>query len=68
METLLAVLVLLVLLAIAVWGLMVSSRDAGRNDAVRRARRTVQTGPAARQQTQDEADMSSPTYRPDRTP
>lgn len=66
METTLGVLVLLVLLAIAVAGLVISSRNARANDASRRARPGVQTVHPAEQQTRAGAAMSHPTYPTDR--
>lgn len=67
METTLGVLVLLGLLAISVWGLMTSSRQAASLDASRRARPGVQTVHPAEQQSALGAAKAHPTFRRDTT-
>ena len=63
MQTTLGVLVLLGLLAVAVWGLMVSSRQAAKLDASRRARPGVQTVHPAEQQSALGAAKAHPAFR-----
>jgi hypothetical protein len=66
MELSLAILVFLVLLAIALAGLAVSSRNARRNDASRHARLGTRTVHPAEQPSRTGAGLSHPTYRDDR--
>jgi CHASE3 domain sensor protein len=62
MELAFGVIVLLVLLGIALFGLVVSSRNAARNNASRQARPGPQTVHPAEQQTQRGATAAHPSY------
>lgn len=63
METILGVLVLLGLLALSVWGLILSSRQAAQLDPSRRARPGVQTVHPAEQQSAFGAAKAHPAHR-----
>ncbi len=65
METTLGVLVLFGLLALSIWGLVMSSRQADKLDASRRARPGVQTVHPAEQQSEFGAAKAHPSFRRD---